>query len=82
MTAAGTAPPEQPSPRRVRDASAMRRVLRAISTVLIVAGALMIADAGITLAWQEPVSALLAHIEQDKLSGQLDRIERTAPTPV
>jgi sortase A len=60
----------------------MRRVLRAISTVLIVAGGLMIADAGITLAWQEPVSALLARIEQDKLSGQLDRIERTAPTPV
>jgi sortase A len=60
----------------------MRRALRAISTVLIVAGALMIADAGITLAWQEPVSALLARIEQSKLSGQLDRIERTAPTPV
>jgi sortase A len=60
----------------------MRRALRAISTVLIVAGALMIADAGITLAWQEPVSALLARIEQSKLSGQLDRIERNAPTPV
>jgi sortase A len=60
----------------------MRRALRAISTVLIVAGALMIADAGITLAWQEPVSALLARIEQSKLSGQLDRIEQRGPTPV
>ena len=39
---------------------AMRRALRALSTVLIVAGALMIADAGVTLAWQEPVSALIA----------------------
>lgn len=60
----------------------MRRALRAISTVLIVAGVLMIADAGITLAWQEPVSALLARIEQNKLSGQLDRIEQRGPTPV
>jgi sortase A len=60
----------------------MRRALRAISTVLIVAGVLMIADAGITLAWQEPVSALLARIEQNKLSGQLDRIEQKGPTPV
>src|SRR3954449_2072808 len=60
----------------------MRRALQAISTVLIVAGVLMIADAGITLAWQEPVSALLARIEQNKLSGQLDRIEERGPTGV
>ncbi|HEU4701026.1 MAG TPA: class E sortase [Conexibacter sp.] len=60
----------------------MRRTLRTISTVLIVAGVLMIADAGITLAWQEPVSALLARIEQNKLSGELDRIEQRGPTPV
>jgi sortase A len=60
----------------------MRRALRAISTVLIVAGALMIADAGITLAWQEPVSALLARIEQNKLSGELKRIEQRGPTRV
>jgi sortase A len=60
----------------------MRRALRAISTVLILAGVLMIADAGVTLAWQEPVSALLARIEQNKLSGQLDRIEQAGPTRV
>jgi sortase A len=60
----------------------MRRALRTISTVLIVAGALMIADAGITLAWQEPVSALLARIEQSRLSGELERIERRGPTRV
>jgi sortase A len=60
----------------------MRRALRAISTVLILAGVLMIADAGVTLAWQEPVSALLARIEQNKLSGQLDRIEQSGPTRV
>jgi sortase A len=60
----------------------MRRALRAFSTVLIVAGVLMIADAGVTLAWQEPVSALLARIEQNKLSGHLDKIEAAPPTRV
>lgn len=60
----------------------MRRALRAISTVLIVAGVLMICDAGITLAWQEPVSALLARIEQNKLAGRLDAIEAAPPTRV
>jgi sortase A len=60
----------------------MRRALRGISTVLIVAGLLMIADAGVTLAWQEPVSALLARIEQNKLSGRLDVIEAAPPTRV
>jgi sortase A len=65
-----------------RDTGAMRRLLRTCSTVLIVAGALMIADAGVTLAWQEPLSALIAEIHQNQLSGQLDRIERVGPTPL
>lgn len=60
----------------------MRRALRAFSTVLIVAGALMIADAAITLAWQEPVSAVLARIAQDRLGGQLQTLERVPPTVV
>jgi sortase A len=82
MTATEQPAAATPPPRRVRDASAMRRALRAISTVLIVAGVLLIADAAITLAWQEPVSALLARIQQDKLSGELKRIEQTPPTRV
>lgn len=60
----------------------MRRLLRASSTVLIVAGALMIADAGVTLAWQEPVSALMARLEQDRLAGELEELEQAEPTPV
>lgn len=59
----------------------MRRALRTASSVLIVAGILLIADAGVTLAWQEPVSALVAAIRQDELSGQLNRLERAGPTP-
>ncbi len=60
----------------------MRRALRAFSTVLILAGVLLLVDVGLTLAWQEPVSALLARIQQDKLDGQLDEIEAAPPTPV
>lgn len=60
----------------------MKRAARAFSTVLIVAGVLLIADAGITLAWQEPVSALMARVQQDQLSGELEQLEESAPTPV
>ncbi len=60
----------------------MLRGLRAISTVLIVAGLLLLVDAGLTLAWQEPVSALLGRVAQNKLSSQLKVIESTAPTPL
>jgi sortase A len=53
----------------------MRRTLRALSTVLIVAGALLLADAALTLLWQEPVSALYGRVQQDKLEGELADIE-------
>jgi sortase A len=58
----------------------MRRALRALSTILIVAGALLIADAGITLAWQEPISAIYARITQDRLGDDLRALERAHPT--
>ncbi len=54
----------------------MRRFLRVLGTVLVVSGSLLLADAGTTLAWQEPVSYLLGRITQDGLSGDLDRLER------
>ena len=60
----------------------MRRALRGLSTVLIVAGALLVADAGVTLAWQEPVSALYARMTQNRLDGQLRELERLGPTPL
>ncbi len=60
----------------------MRRALRITSTVLIVAGALLLLDAGLTVAWQEPVSALYAQVNQDRLGGDLDELERVAPSPV
>jgi sortase A len=53
----------------------LRRALRALSTVLIVAGVLLLADAGLTVTWQEPLSALYAKIEQGRLGGQLDKLQ-------
>ena len=49
--------------------------LKALSWVLIVAGALLLADAAITIAWQEPVSALYAKLRQNALDSDLKRLE-------
>jgi sortase A len=59
----------------------MRSALRFLSTVLIMAGILLVADAVITVVWQEPVSSFLAHRSQDKLAGQLDDRARTLLKP-
>ena len=50
----------------------IRAGLRFVASVLIVSGVLMLADAGVTLAWQEPISAYRAAREQDKLGEELD----------
>src|SRR4051812_48708564 len=55
--------------------SRLRPALRALSTVLIVSGAMLIADAGLTLVWQEPISAVYAKIQQRQLAGQLNDLE-------
>ena len=49
-----------------------RAVLRFVASVLIVSGALLLVDAGVTVAWQEPISAYLAAREQDELGEELD----------
>ncbi|HEX2015454.1 MAG TPA: class E sortase [Solirubrobacteraceae bacterium] len=58
----------------------LRPALRALSTVLIVAGALLLVDAGLTVAWQEPLSALYARLRQDSLASDLRALERSAPS--
>ena len=60
----------------------MRAALRAFSTVLIAAGVLLLLDAGLTLAWQEPVSALYARLNQNALGGDLEKLEAAGPTPL
>jgi sortase A len=56
-----------------------RRPLRWLSTALIVLGVLALLDAGVTLVWQEPFSALYAKFEQDHLKAALRDIERAQP---
>jgi len=47
----------------------VRATLRFVASVMIVSGVLVIADAGVTLAWQEPISAFTAGREQGKLES-------------
>jgi sortase A len=56
----------------------MRRLIRAISSVLILSGLLLVLDAAATLVWQEPVTAAIGVI----MRGQVDNrylSYRTAP---
>jgi sortase A len=56
-----------------------RRLLRAVATALIVAGALALADGIATLAWQEPLTAVYASVQQARLDDELRTLERAAP---
>lgn len=56
-----------------------RRALRALSTVLIAAGLLVLVDAGLTLVWQEPLTSLWTSHRQSVLRGDLRRLEAADP---
>ena len=58
----------------------MRGFVRWLSTVLIAAGLMLIADAVLTVTWQEPVSAFYANQSQSHLDRDLAIFER-APLP-
>lgn len=45
-----------------------RRLLRDISLVLIISGLLLLADAGVTLLWQEPLTAVIALIKRGEIN--------------
>jgi sortase A len=63
----------------------MRAVLRFVASVMMVSGALLITDAAVTLLWQEPISAVVAHREQTRLKEALidppARVIRRMPLP-
>jgi sortase A len=64
----------------------MRRLLRDISSVLIISGLLLVVDAGVTLLWQEPVTAVIAMIKRSQIdqrflsfrSAPLSRLDQHA----
>jgi sortase A len=57
----------------------MHRLARILSTTLITAGLVVLLDAGVTLLWQEPVSAAYASLEQSEASNQLNEVESQFP---
>jgi sortase A len=59
----------------------IRRAVRALSSVMIVVGAILLVDAGATLLWQEPVSAVYAHFQQNALDGNLKKLEQAPLEP-
>jgi sortase A len=63
-------------------APARRRILRGLSTVLIVAGGLILLDGALTVLWQEPLTALQTHLRQNGLRGDLKQLERSGPTRI
>ncbi|HEV3046956.1 MAG TPA: class E sortase [Solirubrobacteraceae bacterium] len=64
-----------------RRRSASRRAARAVAIVLVAVGCLALADALVTLVWQEPISALYASIRQHDLGSSLRGVERAPPSP-
>ncbi|MDE3069176.1 MAG: class E sortase [Acidobacteriota bacterium] len=67
--------------RRTRGGVASRAA-RAVSWLLIVLGVLALADAGVTMVWQEPLSALYATFQQEQLEGALAQLDAAAPSQI
>jgi sortase A len=63
----------------------MRAVLRFVASVMAISGVLLLLDAGLTVVWQEPISAFLAGREQAELKSELAdpprRVVRRMPLP-
>ena len=55
---------------------------RALGTALVAIGLVVLADVVVTLAWQEPLSAVRAARGQERLAGELRRLDVAAPRPV
>lgn len=45
----------------------MRRLIRDLSSVLILSGLLLVIDVGVTLAWQEPVTAAIGLVQRSQV---------------
>jgi sortase A len=58
----------------------MSRVARILSTVLITAGLVVMADVGLTLAYKEPISSIYGEIKQHTAEGQLKDLESHYPS--
>ena len=59
----------------------MRRIVHIFSIALITAGLVVILDAGLTIAYKEPVSSIYGSIKQGEAEDQLKEIEAAYPSP-
>jgi sortase A len=59
----------------------MRRLIRDISSVLIISGVLLVADAAVTLLWQEPITAVIGKIEQSQVNKKFLSYSSAPLTP-
>jgi sortase A len=59
----------------------VHRFLRVLSTTLITAGLVILADVGLTLVWKEPLSTVYGSIQQGKAEDELDALEDRFPSP-
>jgi sortase A len=60
----------------------LRRLVRDISSVLIISGLLLVLDAAVTLVWQEPVTAVIGKIQQSEINKQYLSFNTAPLTPV
>jgi sortase A len=58
----------------------VQRRIRILSIMLITAGIVVLADAGLTLVWQEPLSAAYGSLEQSQAEDQLNDLEAQYPS--
>ena len=57
----------------------MSRLLRIFSISLITAGLVLLADIGITLVYEEPLTSIYASVQQSKAAEELDETEASYP---
>lgn len=58
----------------------MHRLLRILSTALITAGIVLMADIAITLAYEEPLTSIYASVQQRNAESELDETEASYPS--
>jgi sortase A len=69
------------APRRIGGLP-LRRLVRDISSVLMISGLLLVLDAGATLIWQEPVTAVIALIKRSEIDKRFESFQTAPLTPV
>jgi sortase A len=58
----------------------MRRLIRDISSVLMISGVLLLIDAGLTLVWQEPVTAIIGAIKRGEINKRFLSFSTAPPS--